>query len=85
MDWKKVNRCRECGKIYEKGIPYICRKCGAEIGRPTSLLVQAIGGGPVTLTGKSEKVIAKRCLFGWRVRESEAIEQVESDSEVPRK
>ena len=63
MEWKKVNRCKECGKIYEKGLPYICRKCGAEISRPTSLLVQALGGGAVTLTEKCEKVIAKRCLF----------------------
>lgn len=28
-DYKKVCRCRDCGKIYDKGIPYICSKCGA--------------------------------------------------------
>lgn len=79
MEWKKVNRCRECGKIYEKGIPYICRKCGAEIGRPTSLIAQALGGGPVTLTEKCEKVIAKRGLFGWKVREREAVDSEMSE------
>lgn len=42
-DYKKVCRCRDCGKIYDKGIPYICSKCGAEIGRPTPTILQMMG------------------------------------------
>lgn len=51
-DYKKVCRCRDCGKIYDKGIPYICSKCGAEIGRPTPTILQMMGSGEVTLTEK---------------------------------
>lgn len=46
-DYKKVCRCRDCGKIYDKGIPYICSKCGAEIGRPTPTILQMMGSGEV--------------------------------------
>lgn len=42
-DYKKVCRCKVCGKIYDKGIPYICSKCGAEIGRPTPTILQMMG------------------------------------------
>lgn len=49
-DYKKVSRCKECGEIYPKGIPYICRKCGVTIGTPTPMIFQALGHGPVTLT-----------------------------------
>lgn len=69
-EYIKVCRCRDCGKIYEKGIPYICSKCGAEIGRPTPMLLQMMGSGEVTLTEKCEKVIARKSLFGWKVREN---------------
>ena len=48
-DYKKVCRCKVCGKIYDKGIPYICSKCGAEIGRPTPTILQMMGSGEVTL------------------------------------
>ncbi len=68
--YKTVSRCKDCGKIYEKGIPYICSKCGAEIGRPTPMLLQMMGSGEVTLTEKCEKVIARKSLFGWKVREN---------------
>jgi hypothetical protein len=85
MGWKRVRRCKECGRIYESGIPYICKKCGAEIGRPTPALVQALGGEPVMLTDKCETVIARKELFGWKVREREDEEVDESDSEVSRK
>ena len=63
-DYKKVCRCKVCGKIYDKGIPYICSKCGAEIGRPTPTILQMMGSGEVTLTEKCEKVVAKKGLFG---------------------
>lgn len=71
MGWKIVKRCKECGRVYENGIPYICKKCGAEIGRPTPMLIQAIGGEPITLTDKCEKVVARKGLLGWKIRESE--------------
>lgn len=68
-EYKKVCRCKECGKIYPNGISYICGKCGATIGKQTSLFLQAMGGDPVTLTDKCEKVIAKKGLFGWKIRQ----------------
>jgi hypothetical protein len=67
--YQMVSRCKECGKIYPNGIPYICSKCGVEIGTPTPMLLQALGHGEVTLTDKCEKVVAKKGLFGWKVRE----------------
>lgn len=63
--YKPVSRCKDCGKIYDKGIPYICSKCGAEIGKPTPTILQMMGCGEVTLTEKCEKVVAKKvCLDG---------------------
>lgn len=59
-DWKKVCRCKECGEIYPKGIPLICRKCGMKIGTTTSIILQTLVKGGVILTKKCEKVIAKR-------------------------
>ena len=76
-DYKKVCRCKVCGKIYDKGIPYICSKCGAEIGRPTPTILQMMGSGEVTLTGKCEKGVAKKGLFGWRVREPQNPEVIQ--------
>lgn len=76
-DYKKVCRCRDCGKIYDKGIPYICSKCGAEIGRPTPTILQMMGSGEVTLTEKCEKVVAKKGLFGWKVREPQNPEAIQ--------
>jgi hypothetical protein len=70
-DWKRVSRCKECGMVYPNGIPYICGKCGTEIGRPTPILLQTLGYGEVSLTNKCEHVTAKKKLFGWKVRESE--------------
>lgn len=67
--YQKVHRCKECGKIYPNGISYICKKCGAEIGTPTSMLLQSLGHGAVTLTDKCEQVVAKKGLFGWKVKE----------------
>lgn len=76
-DYKKVCRCRDCGKIYDKGIPYICSKCGAEIGRPTPTILQMMGSGEVTLTEKCEKVVTKKGLFGWKVREPQDPEAIQ--------
>ena len=76
-DYKKVCRCKVCGKIYDKGIPYICSKCGAEIGRPTPTILQMMGSGEATLTEKCEKVVAKKGLSGWRVREPQNPEVIQ--------
>jgi hypothetical protein len=35
------------------------------------VIFQALGHGDVTLTDKCEQVIAKKTLFGWKVRERE--------------
>ena len=67
--YREVGRCMECGKIYGNGIPYICDKCGERIGIKTPEILQALGHGKVTLTDKCEKIIAKRTLFGWKVKE----------------
>lgn len=75
--YRKVNRCKSCGKIYAKGIPYFCDRCGTEIGIPTSTLMQLLGSGEVTLTEQCEKVIAKRSLFGWKVRKADDTEVVQ--------
>lgn len=78
--YKEVCRCKECGKIYEKGIPYLCTKCGTRIGAPTLFLIQALGGDQVTLTDKCEKIIAKKTLFGWKIRKSEGVRMNESNN-----
>lgn len=41
-DYKKVCRCRDCGKIYDKGIPYICSKCGAGLANVLTDVQKAI-------------------------------------------
>lgn len=64
-DYKKVCRCKDCGKIYDKGIPYICSKCGAEIGKPTPTILQMMGCGEVTLTENARRLLLKKvCLDG---------------------
>ena len=43
--YKRVCRCKKCGKIYPHGIPYICYKCGTEIGTKTPTILKAMGLG----------------------------------------
>ena len=69
--YREVSRCKECGKIYGNRIQYICDKCGAGIGIKTPEILQAFWRGEVTLTDKCEKIIAKRTLFGWKVKDSD--------------
>ena len=59
---------------------WICRKCGTEIGTTTPALLQMLGQGEVTLTKKCEKVIAKRGIFGWKVKESDGESENENMS-----
>ena len=72
--YKRVCRCKKCGKIYPHGIPYICSKCGTEIGTKTPTILKAMGLGydAVTLTDNCEKVTAKKTLLGWKIKEDEA-------------
>jgi rRNA maturation endonuclease Nob1 len=57
-------RCKECGKIYPdtENVPDICYKCGARIIYHGFLYDR-------TDQDYTEKVIAKRTLFGWKIRE----------------
>lgn len=45
-----------------------CQNCGTEIGTETPIIFQALGHKKVTLTDNCEKVIAKKTLFGWKVK-----------------
>ena len=76
---REVFRCMECGQIYEKGSPYICKECGREIGTETPIIFQVLGHKEVMLTDNCEKVIAKRTLFGWKVKRQNTSEGSESD------
>ena len=69
--YKRVCCCKKCGKIYPHGIPYICRKCGTEIGTEIPTIFKSIRYGDVILTDNCEKVIAKKTLLGWKIKESE--------------
>lgn len=63
--WKCVVQCNDCKKIYANGIPYICYKCGAEIGRDSMFL-------GLLLTNNARRVIARRRLFkGWEVKQED--------------
>lgn len=43
----------------------------------TPTILQMMGSGEVTLTEKCEKVVAKKGLFGWRVREPQNPEVIQ--------
>ena len=75
--YREVFRCKKCGKIYGNGIPYICQKCGTEIGTETPIIFQALGHKAVTLTDNCENVIAKKTLFGWKIKASDDSEAEE--------
>ena len=77
--YREVYRCKECGKIYGNRIQYICDKCGAGIGIKNPEILQVFGVDEVTLTDKCEKIIAKKTLFGWKVKRQNTSEGSESD------
>lgn len=64
--YQEVRQCTECKKIY-KLAPYICHKCGARLIEDKTLLFQT----NAYRTDNLKVVIAKRTLFGWKVKESE--------------
>jgi uncharacterized membrane protein YvbJ len=65
-------RCKGCGKIYpsKDNVPSICKKCGAKI-------VDISWLGNQYTNENSESIVAKRTLFGWKVREEMNGEKVE--------
>jgi DNA-directed RNA polymerase subunit RPC12/RpoP len=60
MGYREVYRCKECGKIYER-YPVICEKCGERL--------VTEGFFDDYKTESLEVIVAKRTLFGWKVRE----------------
>lgn len=74
--YREVYRCKSCEKIYAKNIPYFCDRCGMKIGRPTPIIIQMLGAAEVTPTEQCEKVLARKNIFGWKVRESEESEVI---------
>lgn len=77
--FKELIRCKKCGKIYENGIPIICYKCGVELGEepisipfPTSyfgLMVNEMNKGKLKITDNCERIVARRKLFHWEIKE----------------
>lgn len=77
--FKEVAQCKKCGKIYQNGIPIFCYKCGSELREelptipfPTSyfgLMVNEKAKGKLRLTDNCEKVIARRKMFRWEIKE----------------
>lgn len=64
MKWTEVVRCKECGKIYKPSrTPDICKRCGARL----YTLPDIIFG--IKCLVRADKVIAKRTLRGWKVKE----------------
>lgn len=74
-NWKNVYRCKECGKVFEKEVPFICSKCGTEMRKEPTLLEEILGMSFLLNTDKCEKVIAKRKLFKWVVKNDNEGEQ----------
>lgn len=64
--YQEVKQCVECGKIYLR-VPYICYKCGARLLEDRKVLYRT----ETQRTASCRVVIAKKGLFGWKVKESE--------------
>lgn len=79
--FREAVRCKSCGKIYQDGIPVFCNKCGVKLGEefptipfPTSyfgMMLKELNEGKLKITDNCEKVVAKRKLFGWKIKENE--------------
>lgn len=82
--WQEVRRCKECGKVYDGPIPEICVKCGVRLGT-VSAFMALFGQRQVLRTDKCETVIAKKTLFGWKIRQEKAkdVENATQDDEGP--
>lgn len=68
--WTKVSRCKNCGKIYEYGIPEICRKCGTNIST-RNIALKFLGIDRCMIpTSNLEDIVAKRKWFKWIFKEA---------------
>jgi len=81
-NWKKVKRCLECGKIYENGIPDVCKKCGAVLVTENMLIRMILGSDYLLQTDRCETVIARRRLFRWQIREEVTHESISKATDV---
>lgn len=65
--YAEYRQCADCKKIYKAPpyTPYICKKCGSRLLEDKSFLFTT----EVHRTDKCNLVIAKKTLFGWKVRE----------------
>ena len=69
---KEVVRCKICGKIYPKEIPYKCYKCGAKLLEDDLIIQLFFGNGKASLTENAERVSAKKKLFfKWDINRGE--------------
>lgn len=58
--YRQFQQCKSCGKIYPKGRPKICYKCGAEL------------GGLICVKNYNWKYsVARKILFWWEVKPDE--------------
>lgn len=73
--WKKVVMCKECGKVYPSGAPYICRKCGAGLGIRDAFAKIVTGKEIMRPTKNLEMVTARRRLFKWEVKGKDSDEE----------
>jgi hypothetical protein len=62
--YKERCRCKQCGKVYSHGIPKYCKKCGTKLGVDYLWFDDKL-----YLTDDCEKIVAKRTLLGWKVKE----------------
>lgn len=67
--WKEVAMCKECGKVYPSGAPYICRKCGGRLGIRNAFTKMVAGREIMRPTKNLEIVTARRRLFKWEMKE----------------
>lgn len=75
-EYREYRQCMDCKKIYTVP-PYICKKCGARLLEDRNLLFT----NGTYRTDKCEVVVAKKTLFGWKVREEKEKVGVEENDD----
>lgn len=65
--YMEVRQCADCKKIYLQ-VPYICKKCGSRLLEDRAILLHT----ETCRTNKCKVVIAKKTLFGWKVKKEGA-------------
>lgn len=66
-EYKEYRQCADCKKIYTTA-PRICKKCGARLLEERCVFFDT----KVCRTDKCNLIIAKKTLFGWKIKEWEA-------------